>query len=224
MAEPSPAKTLTTYERGPTSSEMATWDRLLAEHQRAWTALHVCDAIWQNAIIAAQFATAQGVSIEMIPAALEQRYLNVRKNFSRLTKAIRGAEDHTLGVRFRNGDIDIMATDLESAQEQGFGAVVLIIAGVVVVAAAIGVAYWATQNALEISMQARAIVQKADKQFCADPSSALCSEWKAEKQTTVFQKNETLADTIKSGISRVGGGLVIGLIALVAVGLSWRRK
>jgi hypothetical protein len=224
MAEPLPAPTLTTYERGPTSSEMATWDRLLAEHQRAWTAIHVCDAIWQNAIIAAQFAAEQGVSIETIPAALEQRYLNVRQNFSRLTRAIRGAEDHTLGVRFRDGDVDIMATDLDSAQEQGFGAVVLIIAGVVVVAAAIGVAYWATQNALEISMQARAIVQKADRQFCADPSSALCSEWKNEKKTTVFEKNETLADTIKSGISRVGGGLVIGLIALIAVGLFWRKK
>jgi Flp pilus assembly pilin Flp len=101
---------------------------------------------------------------------------------------------------------------------------VLIIAGVVVVGAAIAVAYWATSNALEIAQQARAVIKKADQKLCADPSSALCSEWKTEKQTTVFQKNETLADTIKSGVSRVGGGLVIGLIALVAVGLIWRIK
>lgn len=223
-SEPSGGITLPNYERGPNSSELATWYRLISEHQKALTAVHICEAVLQNAIIVFKFANERGVTIQAIPAELERRYLNVKQTIDTLTRAIRGAQDLSLGVRFRSGDVDILAPDLESARDQGFGAVVLIIAGVVVVGAAIAVAYWATANALEIAQKARAIVKKADAKLCADPSSSLCYEWKNEKQTTVFQKNETLADTIKSGISRVGGGLVIGLIALVAVGLFWRKK
>jgi Flp pilus assembly pilin Flp len=222
-AEPTPYTGIHTYERGPTSSELSTWSKLIDEHQRALSALHICEAMMQNAIIIFKFAENHGVTIQTIPGELERRYLNVKQTLDTLTRAIRGAQDLSLGVRFRAGDVDILAPDLESARDQGFGAVVLIIAGVVVVGAAIAVAYWATKNALEISQQARAVIKKADQKLCADPRSSLCAQWKNEKQTTIFEKNETLADTIKSGVSRVGGGLLLGLIALVAVSYFWRK-
>lgn len=182
----------------------------------------MCALFFQNAVIMHKFAVQKGVVIQTISPELEQQYISVKATYDRLTRAIRGVQDHTLGVRFRGGDVDILAPDEETANE--FGTLPLIIIGVVVIVAAVAVAIWATKKALEISQQARSVIQKADARFCADPESQLCADWKQEKKETVFERNETLADTITAGVSRVGGSLVMGVILLLGVSMLWRRK
>ena len=212
------------WERGPTSREMNIWNRLLSQHHRAGQAIVACAAQFHCAVIVSQFAKKWNISIDDIPAELEQRFLEIKTKYDRLTRAIRGVEDHTLGVSFRGSDVDILATSQESAVKQGFGALPLIIAGVIVVAGAVAVAYWATQNAIDTINQARALVQRADKKFCTDPSGQVCIDWKSVKADTEFVKHESLADTIKSGITGVGSGIALGVLALIGISLFLRRK
>jgi hypothetical protein len=218
-----PVKPIGNFVRGPTVSEMSTWERLVQQAHRAGIALDICALIFQNAVVAHQFAQKNGIDIEIIPPELEQRYLAIRSKFDRLRRAIRGVENHTLGVQFRDGDIDIVAESAESAENQGFSGLPLIILGVVVVAAAAAVAIWATRNAIEVIHQARALVQRADDRFCADPQSAICEEWKAEKEVTGFNKRDTIADTIKS-VGQAGKSIAIGVLLLLGAGLLLRRK
>lgn len=221
---PYPTKPLNDWVRGPTQSEMSTWDRLLQQHKAAGDALDLCALLFENAIIAFRFAERHELGMQIIPPTLEQRYLAVKSRFSRLTRAIRGVEDHTLGVRFVDGDVDILAESDESADEHGLGMVPLVIVGVVVIAAAVAVAYWATQEAIDISRQAAELVRKADAEFCADPNSELCQSWKQEKMSTRFAKNETLADTIKSGVVKVGSGIAMGAMLLIGVAMFLGRR
>lgn len=209
------------FVRGPSRAELGIWERLIKQHRKASDAIDRCSLLFQCAIIAQRFADANTIDIRVIPAELEQEYLAVLAEFTKLTNAIRGVEDHTLGVNFRDGDVDILSTQNEVS---GLGAIPLIILGVVVVAGCIAVAYWATKNALEISQQAARAIKKADSAFCADPDSELCQRWNEEKLSSGYTRNESLAETIKSGVESVGKSLVFGAIALVAISFLWRRK
>lgn len=218
-----PVQPIGDFVRGPTNAELGTWDRLLRQAQQAGRLLDICALQFQNAVTAHNFAQQNNIDIQIIPPELEQRYINIRTKFERLRKAIRGVENHTLGVNFRNGDIDIVAESPEAAAQQGFDGLPLVILGVVVIAASIAVAAWATKNAIEVINQARALVKKADDRFCQDPNSALCADWEADKAATGFKRNDTIADTIKT-VGTVGKNIALGLLLLLGVGVLWRQK
>lgn len=218
-----PVKPIGDFVRGPTTSEMRTWERLLQQTQQAGRALDICALMFQNAVTAHNFAERHNIDMQIIPPELEQRYLTIRAKFERLRNAIRGVENHTLGVTFTNGDVDIVAESQESAAQQGFGVLPLVILGVVVVAASIAVAVWATKNAIDVINQARALVKKADDRFCEDPNSALCAEWQEDKANTGFTRNDTIADTIKT-VGTVGKNIALGLLLLLGVSFLWRHK
>jgi hypothetical protein len=203
---------------------MSIWSRLLNQTQILGRTIVAGAAQFHCAVIAHQFAAKWNISIDDIPPEAEQKFLDAQSKYDRLRRAIRGVEDHTLGVSFTGSDVDILATSQESAIEQGFGAIPLIIAGVIVVAGAIAVSYWATQNAIDTINQARALVQRADVKFCKDPNGEVCSDWNAVKSSTEFVKHQSLADTIKSGISGVGSGIALGVLALIGIGIFLRRK
>lgn len=218
-----PVQPIGNFIRGPTVSEMRTWEKLVQQSHRAGIALDICALIFQNAVVAHQFAKKNGIDIEIIPPELEQRYLEIKSKFDRLKRAIRGVEDRTLGVQFRNGEIDIIAETAESAAEQGFSGIPLVILGVVVVIGAVAISVWATKNAIDVINQARALVKKADDRFCADPNSALCSDWKSDKENSGFDKRDTIADTLKS-VGKTGKSIAIGILLLLGAGLLLKRR
>lgn len=223
MAETIPYELIHQYERGPSAQEMSQWQHLLNLHQRAGELVTACSAIFNNGVILTKFAADNDFFLETINPELEQRFLQVLETYKKLTKAIRGCKDRKFGIQFSAGDIDILAPDAETAEQEGFGAIPLIIVGVVVVAGAIAAAYWATQNAIEISNQARALVEAADNQLCSNPASPICKKWETRKKQTNYAANKSLADSVQTGISRVGNGLIISAVAALGIGILWRQ-
>jgi len=209
------------FERGPTRSELSTWERLLRNHQNALRENQIAGLALTNASIVYQFAGENAVFLVPFPPELEQKYLDVRSKLGTLTRAIRGVEDLTLGVSFSNGDIDILAPTEESAIEHGFGLIPLVILGVVVLAGAIAAAIWATKNSIEISNQAREIAARADKTLCSDPNSELCKKWKIEKSSTGYNRNVSVLETVKSSLGAVGQGIGSGLAIAIPLLAFW---
>lgn len=227
------------WEREPTSSELSAWRKLIGQYQRAGDAIDACNLMFENMRQLQVFATDNGVEIPYVDPSIEKRFQEVLSQFNGLKRAIRGVEDHTLGLHYRYklspsgntsfDDIDIVAPSEEVAKQHGFGsasfgAIGIIIVGVVVLVGAIAAAYWATQNAIEISQQARALVKKADAALCSDPDSSICQKWQADKLESKFDDKESLAESITAGVTKVGSGLVIGALALLAVGLLWKGR
>lgn len=215
-------------ERAPTSSELSAWDRLLGEYKRAGDAIDACRLLFENVQTLQLFSSETGVSLPAIDPTWKQQFQEIVAAFGGLTRGIRGVEDHTLGVHFRyklspSGqstfeDIDIVAASEDAAKEHGFGAVVVIILGIVVLAGAIATAVYCANKALELSQQLRTVVKSADKALCSDPTSPTCQKWKDDKAAANFDEKTTLADTITAGVKKVGFGLVAGVLALLAIG------
>jgi hypothetical protein len=203
-------------ERPPNGSEMSLWDKLLREHRKAGNALDRAGLLLYNIYTTYTFGNSQGIIMPEFDPQIEVQYYDARKAFEASKMAIRGAEDHTYGIRVSNGDIDVMSP--EQNQFYGFGGLIIpVIIGLIVLGGAIATAIWQSKIATEVANKYREILFKTDAVFCANPNSKLCSDWTAYKQKHNYQQNITIADSLKKGIKTVAGGLGLGLAA--AVGL-----
>lgn len=229
MPPPVPAEA---WERAPTRSELSQWDKLIQQYHKAQNAIDACN-LWLGLLQNLQsFAEENGFQAPRIDPSLLQLLDDIKQRFAALTRGIRGVEDHTLGVHYRYkvtsagntpfDDIDIVAPSEESADAHGFGAIGIVIVGVIVVVGAIALAYWATKNAIETADQLESLVKKADKALCSDPTSTICQKWKADKLETNFEERASLADSISSGVTKVGSTIVLGALALLALSLFGR--
>jgi len=198
------------------------WNRLLKAHVKAGEAIDRATLLLYNIRTVYDFAKENGISLPKLNPNLEQRLLDLVYSYQKSSEAIRGVEDKLYGIRITSGDIDIMKPNEKSFE----GLIIPIIIGVVILAGAIAAAIWQKDEADNLSEKYNDILEASDEQFCADKESKLCQKWEERKLEKKYQKNLTIADSLKSGITRAGSGLKWGaLIGIpIALFLIFRKK
>lgn len=208
-------------ERGATAQELALWQKLLKEFSNSSNALDSAGLLLENIYITFSFANRNDVILVSPDPDIEQRYYQLRQDFEKLKSAIRGVEDHRYGIMVKNGDLDI----LQPPDTQMSGLIIPVIIGGIIVGTAIAAAIYQTKQSLEIAMEYRRIIARTDKTLCSDKNSELCKKWEKEKQDTGYTKNQTLAESLSSSVSKVTSGLGIGLlIAIPAIAILLAKR
>ena len=198
------------------------WNRLVKAHARAGDAVDRATLLLYNIRTTYDFAEKNGVVLPKLNPNLEKGLLDIVTSYQKSSVAIRGVEDKLYGIRINKNDIDIMKPNSQSFE----GLIIPIIIGVVILAGAIATAIWQKDEADDLSKKYNDILKATDEQFCKDRESKLCQDWEEKKIEKKYEKNMTIADTLKSGITRAGSGLKwAALIGIpIAVYLAFRGK
>lgn len=196
--------------RPPTAGELSLWDRAQRAKRRALLWGYAVRLQYEQIIIAHKFAADRDVTLKSndMPS-FEQAMRSALLEIESLRMDMCDVEAAKLGVApsAGGGDLDIIrptAPDL--------GAIWIPIAIGVVVVAGI-VARWAflETEVQRISDHYNGVLRRADQALCKDPSSQMCHDWKDTKQKGAYAKNQSLLDSVKSAVGKVGGGLKTGL-------------
>lgn len=203
------------------SLEGSLWSRLLRLTAKAGNDIDRAGLLLQNIYLTFSFASQNAVFLSAMNPEDERKYYELKESHRALVEAIRGVEDKKYGIRINGHDLDI----LEPSNDLS-GLVIPVAVGVVVLAAAIATAIWQSKLATEIALKYRELLLRTDNTLCSDPTSKLCQKWKAEKKTSGYEKNMSLADTLKTGVSKIAGGLSTGLLIAIPIVafLALRRK
>jgi hypothetical protein len=201
-------------ERPPTAHETSLWDRAEKLMRKCVLLATITRYQHKQLMIAAKFAAAHGVTFDTseLPE-MESRMLNTLSLIERLRRYHCDVNGQQLGVRLSaNGD------DLDIIQPQdidSFGQWQLIAIGVVLLIGIIARWIYVENDVTTISEKYNHVLTKADNQFCADPGSKMCADWKAEKAKGDYAQHETLVDSVKRAVGTVGSGLGTGLMLLI---------
>jgi len=221
-------------ERAPTTSELRKWDALIKQLDRAKRWLVINYMLKNNFGIIQQFCADNGLPVPEIDPSILVQLTEKASQFQTIQKAIQAVERLELGIRFKNGDIDIVAPTwytAEQTQDYTLGLWPLIFAGLAVV--------------LIVGLSARLITiedtcescekklkeqnKKLDAQLCQNPNDPTCQKWQKIKKETEYVRAEGTIDQIKNGLKKFGGAAIggIGLGLAVAIPLlawSWFKK
>lgn len=224
MTEKTPAPRRIPIGEPPSSTAQKKWSdverrtRSLDAQLLKSSLLYDCLGMMQH------FALKHGVQIEPMPPELETRFVNAVDEFAALRRAVRNVEDRLWGARWTGKDFDV----IEPGQSlEGLFIPVAIGAGVLAFGGLMARLFYLENETDEINAKYNALIETTDRQFCADPSSPLCSEWQIEKEVSGYQKNKTFADSIKSAAVTVGSGLGKGLmiaLPVLALAFVWGRR
>lgn len=211
-------------QREPTSNELYRWKRLLDEHDRATSAIDRAGLLLYNIYTTWGFAKDAGVSLPSFDPDLEVQYFESRNAIHDITKAIRLVQDKQAGIRPAGAsDLDIL-----EPQQSLSGLIIPVIAGIVILAAAIGAAIYQSSVATKLGNEYRKILFDTNRIFCQNPNSELCKKWTAYKGQRKYDQNlkvaDSLGETLKKGVKAVAGGLATGLLVAVAAIAFMRLK
>lgn len=174
--------------------------------------------------IASRFGARSGIPLAESPADLESRYVATVQGFAELRSLVRRVEDRELGARWTGSDFDLIE------HPTGFLGVFIPVAigvGVVAFSGLIARLFYLEQETIDISDRYNSLVEHTDAAFCADPNSQTCGEWQIEKQVSGFEKNKTFADSLKSSIGKIGGGIGKGIalaLPVIALAIFWGKR
>jgi hypothetical protein len=211
-------------QRNTTSNEIARWNRLLLEYDRATSAVDRAGLLLHNIYITWTFAKDFGVSMPEFNPDLEAQYFDTKNAIHDITKAIRLVQDKQAGIRpAGSSDLDIV-----EPQQSLSGLIIPVIVGIVILAGAIGTAIYQSSVATKLGNEYRKILFDTNKIFCQNPSSDLCKKWTAYKEQRKYDQTlrtaDSLGETIKKGVKAVAGGLATGLLVAVAAIAFMRLK
>jgi hypothetical protein len=203
-------------QRAPSYNEVARWQRLLREHDRATSAVDRAGLLLHNIYLTWTFANDAGVSLPAFDPELESQYFEARNTILDLTKAIRLVQDKQAGIR-PSGASDL---DIVEPQQSLSGLIIPVIVGIVILAGAIGTAIYQSSVVTKLGNEYRKILFDTNKIFCKNPSSNLCKKWIAYKEQRKYDQTletaDSLGETLKKGVKTVAGGLATGLLVAVA--------
>ena len=118
--------------------------------------------------------------------------------------------------------------DILEPQQSLSGLIIPVIAGIVILAAAIGAAIYQSSVATKLGNEYRKILFDTNRIFCQNPNSELCKKWTAYKGQRKYDQNlkvaDSLGETLKKGVKAVAGGLATGLLVAVAAIAFMRLK
>lgn len=218
--DPLPESPVIQVERAPTSNELALWDKAEKLKRRAVLKAYMVRLQFANIITAAKVAKKHGLNLnEPELPDLEQRMIVLCGKIEGLRRDHCDVNGMHLGV---SPSVDGKDLDIVRPPSMSLGAIWIPIAiGAIVVAGII--ARW-VQLEIEvqnISDKYSGVLRRADQNLCADPSSKMCKDWKVTKASGGYVKNETLIDSVKSAITKVGSfagkGVGIGLLLAIPV-------
>lgn len=174
-----------------------------------------------NAAIAYNFAKRSGLNAES-PEPLEKSLIDQETRLNRIKTAMDRVDARVWGLQFRNGDLDI----IEPQADFGVG-VLLVVAGVVAVAALGAALYAMWQEAKETHRKYNALLVATDRALCTSPES--CADWEKTKTEMGYQKRQGIVDSALESIGTAATtGTKWGLAAAVPIALiallMWRRK
>jgi len=215
---PEQARFLSMIEKATplTAKEQAAWNRLLRYHDMASDMVDAAGLLLFNLYTTYTFAESKGIKLPTVDPALEVEFLDVLDSFELTKDAIRKVQDKVYGIRLTKDGRDL---DIMKPKEQSFeGIIIPIIVGIVILGGAIGTSIWQYQKASALSKKYNDILEATDETLCKDRESGTCKDWEETKIKKKYQKNATIADTLKSGITTAGKGLQIGLIIALALG------
>lgn len=221
----------------PTQAQLKTWQSVKDVAKRCDLEIRAMQERFKQVQIYHAFCTSKNLPVTFDAAALSAAAQLIYNRNERLKKAIGAVEMEKFGLRFRGGEIDIMAppgtTSDEIAPYQLSGWFI-IIAGVVVVYAVIEIIADQRQRAYDTYRKASNIVTHGDAQLCSDPTSQTCADWQQVKEENNFEEQngsiaglfdeaESWPDKVINFSKNVGIG--IGIAAVIVAGVMlWQRK
>lgn len=180
---------------------------------------------------AIDYGNSVGMPIAHDPAWFDKLAL-IRKSANRNKRLIDAVNSERLGLRFNNGDMDIMApasmTADEVAEYQALGWII-IVSGIVVLAGVVAYITWLQKENEDLKTKFNNLLFASDKTFCRDPNSSVCQKWVDRKARENFEAKKGTIEQLESGIKSVAQtakkGLGIGIaIAIPLVLWSLARK
>lgn len=156
------------------------------------------------------------------PEPVEYRAMDIEQRLNRIIQAMDRVEAKKWGIQFTAGDIDIVDPQTD------MGGVLLIVAGVVVIAGLSAVLYKMKADLDDVTHQYNVISKATDRMFCKEGSPQTCAEWQAYKTKERFAERKTVVDSILENVgqaaatgSKWGLGL---LIPIAAVAFLWSER
>ena len=146
------------------------------------------------------------------------------KAAKRLEKWIRLVDDGILGIRFKDGDFDIMApqgtTDDQLVEYQSFSGWPFVIAiGVIVFVSAVFYTMMIRDENDKLRKDFNRVIYDAESRFCAVPGSPACEAWLQKREDSGYNENLSLMDEIKLQLKTIGKGAAKGAGILLLVGI-----
>lgn len=196
-------------ERGPTAKEVSLWERASKIADRVTLTSHSMKLQYMNLLMAYQFAKTHGVSLptdEM--SMLEPRMQGALSAIERL-------KDDMADVRYLRSGIRVSAdgTDLDILQptSQSLGWILPVVIGAVIVVGIIARWIHLETEVQTISDQYNGILRHADLELCKDPSSQTCKDWETTKSHGAYSQRETVIDSVKNAVTKIGSSVSRGL-------------
>jgi hypothetical protein len=193
------------------------WNRAEQQKERVVLLAYLVQLQYKQIVIASQFADQYGIDIGKDKMAkLEPEMLSLYSEIEQLRKLHCDVNGYSLGVRLSSSgnDLDIVESN------PSLGAIWIPIAIGAVVLVGI-IARWAVleQREQKLSNLYNGILHHANNALCADPNSDMCKAWTAKKQSGAYAENETVMDSVKNAVSKVGGAVSKGLGVAVMIGI-----
>lgn len=202
-------------ERAPTYKERKQWDNFLSLTDRVGKKILANSARSLMAKRLQNFAASRNIQIPTISNDTEQKLIETANEWKRLKRAVNLVETYELGLRFRNGDIDIMApahyTQEQIADLNLSGWFVPIAIGIIVIGTVLARMLYLDQESDRLAQKYDTMIKASEKIICADPNSSDCIAWEEEKETSDYNNNKTLIDEITESLGAVGGTIKKGL-------------
>lgn len=207
-------------ERPPTSQELGLWEKAEFMKRRSVLKSYMVRLQYENVVRTAKFAAQNGVNLnESELPEFEVRMQAVLKEIEALRRDHCDVNGMALGVSPSASGKDL---DIVRPPNLSLGAIWIPIAiGAVVVAGII--ARWASleTEVQTISDKYNGVLRRADMNLCADPTSKMCTDWKAIKASGGYVQNETLIDSVKNAVTKAGSfaarGLGLGLMLAIPI-------
>lgn len=200
---------------------MALWSASQQAMQRITAMAYAVRLQYENVKTIASFYRDRGINFpEPEIANTEQRMATAIKAIDELRRMHCDVTGQRIGVALSPSGNDLDLVEPGST----IGAIWIPIAiGVVVVAGIIARWAYLEKEINTISDHYNGILIRADQSLCADPNSQMCKDWKSTKAKGGYTKRETIVDSVKSAVGKVGGyastGLGVGLAIAIPAAL-----
>lgn len=201
-----------------------------AEHARKWSeCLRLFSdmedktfaiELQHEALLSKSAYAAQAQYTLNLPGAMqaEQQLFDLQNTMYSLRAAFYAVQTKKYGLRWRDGDFDIIAPP-----EESMGALFIpLMIGAVILAGCFATLYSIGKSSDKLMVDYKVLNKAADSALCSDPNSDLCKGWNVVKTQQHIEEKESFADTLKGGLSKgitIALALVGGLVALSI----WRK-
>jgi hypothetical protein len=208
-----------------TEAQLAKWDNIVATARAINLRVKAAAIGARNIAAIVQIGRRHGIELGDSVAYLStvQQLQAKDDKYQRIINAVLTEE---LGIRFRGGEIDIMApadsTDDELIQYQGLGIAGIVI-GIVIVFGAVAFGAHFFMESTKIAKRNKLLVKQSKRQLCADPDSDECEELETFLASDEYQDTQSLYDSAMEAADDAGelirGGLHWGVALAIPVAL-----